>query len=164
MAIACYSTFNRIMRWATPPERFPIRFLRCSIRSAAFLSFLIIFFGFVFTATGAGLLATTYPNQFGFYYVYKQLQGLDILKAGLILQLLGLIALISLIMLFLFVSRHWVGSPQSPAADMRAEWRPLCWAVTTAIILVTVSSDCQVTSTLAANKMNLLDICCVSYS
>lgn len=101
------------------------------------VSVLVISLGLLFITIGAGVIATNYLKLIQLHEFPEA--GLVLLKVGLILQLVGLTALISLALLFLFVSHHWVGSPPPPAVHVKTEWRRLGWVVTIAIILVTVN-------------------------
>jgi uncharacterized membrane protein YfbV (UPF0208 family) len=73
------------MRWATPPERRLIRLVRYPLRFLTPTSIFLVLAASFLTVVGAGITAVTYRQQ----SLSEQLpqEGLSMLKAGLILQL-----------------------------------------------------------------------------
>jgi len=139
VAIACYAAFSRIMRWATPPERRSMRLVGYLLRFLAPTSILLVLAASFLTVLGASITAVTYRKQ----SLSEQLpqEGLGMLKAGLILQLVGLATASSLAVWFMLVSRCWTSSSLPPTTYRRVEWRSLGWAVTAAMLLLTVSPN-----------------------
>ena len=137
IAIACYATFSQIMRQATPLERRLMRLVRYLLRFLALISILLVLAASFLTVLGASITAVTYRKQ----SLLEQLlqKGLSMLKAGLILQLVGLTTASSLAVQFMLVSRYQTSSSLLPITYRRVEQRSLGQAVTAAMLLLTVS-------------------------
>jgi predicted neutral ceramidase superfamily lipid hydrolase len=127
------------MRWATPPERRSIRLVGYPLRFLTPTSIFLVLAASFLTVVGAGITAVTYRQQ----SLSEQLpqEGLGMLKAGLILQLVGFATASSLAVWFMLVSRCWTSSSLPPTTHQRVGWRSLGWAVTLAMLLLTVSQN-----------------------
>jgi hypothetical protein len=136
IAIACQTTFGRIVWCAVPADSHNFRLLWCPTSFMTSIFTIVGLITCIVQLTGVGVASTWYTSEFSALET-RQL-GLVLIQTGIVMQLAVLGVFSIIVARFLFISPRWIGKPRLFARRHGASWRRLCCAVGVSAIALTV--------------------------
>lgn len=136
IAIACQTTFGRIVWYAVPADSHDFRLLWCPTSFMTSIFTVVGIITCIVQLTGVGVASTWYTSELSALET-RQL-GLVLIQTGIVMQV-GILGAFSIIVArFLFISHRWIGKPCLFARRPGANWRLLSCAVGVSAMALTV--------------------------